>query len=154
MGTVAQTAQTPQDRPKPRRRDLRCGEDLCAHCTAKCCKYFALPLEAPADWEDFGHMRWFLLHEGASVFTEDDTWYLMVHTRCKMLRDDNLCAIYETRPHVCREYSTKDCEYEDDWCYERYFELPEQVEEYAEAVIGPRGKKLRRSPRPEPLKVL
>lgn len=154
MAAATLPATRSPQRTRPRREDLKPGESLCSHCTAKCCKYFALPLEEPTDWEDYSHMRWFLLHEHASIFTEDGSWYLMVQTRCKMLRHDNLCGVYETRPHVCREYSTDNCEYEDDWCYERYFETPEQVEEYAEAVLGPRGKKLKRSPRPEPLKVL
>jgi Fe-S-cluster containining protein len=63
------------------------------------------------------------------------------------LRDDNLCGIYEDRPNVCRDYSTVDCEYEDDWVYDQYFETAEQVEEYAEAVLGPRPGRDFRGPR-------
>ncbi len=44
--------------------------------------------------------------------TEDGTWYILVHTKCKHLRDDNLCGIYETRPQICRDYTTDNCEYE------------------------------------------
>ena len=36
-------------RTKPTRDELKDGEVLCEHCTAKCCKYFALPIEAPED---------------------------------------------------------------------------------------------------------
>jgi Fe-S-cluster containining protein len=121
---------------------------LCEHCTAKCCRYFALPIEEPTGWKDFEFIRWYLLHDRATVFIEDDVWYLLVHTRCKHLRDDNLCGIYETRPQICRDYSTKRCEYEDDWVYDHYFETPEQIEEYAEAVLGPRKGRDFRSPRP------
>jgi Fe-S-cluster containining protein len=141
-------------RTKPRREDLKPGEVLCSHCTAKCCRYFALPIDKPKAWKDFEYIRWYLLHELASVFTEDGVWYLLVHAKCKMLRDDNLCGIYQTRPNVCREYSTDICEYEDDWCYERYFETPDQVTEYAEAVFAARNGRPERSPRPELLKVL
>ncbi len=42
-------------------------------------------------------------------------------------------------PQICRDYSTDNCEYEDDWVYEKYFETPEQVEEYVDAVL-PREK--------------
>ena len=52
-----------------------------------------------------------------------------------------------TRPQVYREYSTDNCEYEDDWVYDHYFETSEQVEEYMEAVLGPTDGDIR-SPRP------
>lgn len=137
------------------REDLKPGEVLCEHCTAKCCKYFALPLEEPTTWSDFQYLRWYLLHGQASIFTEGKTWYLIVHTECKHLQPDNRCGIYDTRPPICREYSTDDCEYEEDWTYERYFETAEQVYEYAEAVLGPPdGQKSIRSPRPPLLPVI
>jgi Fe-S-cluster containining protein len=141
-------------RTKPYREDLKPDENLCTFCTAKCCRYFALPIETPTEWTDFDYIRWYLLHDRATVFVEDDCWYLLVHNRCKHLRDDNLCGIYEARPQICRDYTTDKCEYEDDWVYEQYFEMPEQVEEYAEAVLGPRRGHGVRSPKPDPLKVL
>ena len=143
-----------QPRTKPRREDLKPDQCLCEFCTAKCCKYFALPLDTPESHEEFEYLRWFLLHERAAVFTEEDSWYILVYTRCKHLREDNLCGIYETRPQVCRDYSTDKCEYEDDWVYDHYFETAEQVEEYAEAVLGPRNGEGIRSARQNPLRVL
>jgi hypothetical protein len=65
-----------------------------------------------------------------------------------------------------REYTTDDCEYEDDWVYDQYFETAEQVEEYMEAMLGPGGEKIGdgrrrknrhrsiRSAKPNPLQVL
>jgi Fe-S-cluster containining protein len=132
---------------RPRREELRPGECLCDHCTAKCCRYFALPLETPTKRKDFDTFRWFLMHERASIFVDEGTWYLIVHTRCRNLQPDNRCGIYEKRPHVCREYSTAKCEYDDDWTYEQYFETPEQMEEYVEACFPRRGRGMR-SPRP------
>ena len=34
---------------KPRRKDVPKDQVLCDHCTAKCCRYFALPLDTPED---------------------------------------------------------------------------------------------------------
>jgi Fe-S-cluster containining protein len=130
-------------RTKPRRKDVPADKNLCEYCTAKCCHYFALPIETPEEFTDFEYIRWFLLHERATVFKEEDDWYLLVHTTCRHLRDDYRCGIYETRPQICREYSTKDCEYEDDWTYEFYLERPEQVAEYMEAVLPQKGKSIR-----------
>ena len=122
---------------KPHREELKPGECLCSYCPAKCCKYFALPIETPTDWDDYEYIRWFLLHDRAAIFTEKGDWYLLVYTTCKHLGEDHRCGIYEQRPNVCRDYSTVDCEYEDDWVYDQYFETSEQIAEYAEAVLGP-----------------
>ena len=138
---------------KIKRKDLPKGEVLCEYCTAKCCRYFALPIETPEDFKDFEYIRWYLLHERASVFKEDDDWYLLVHTVCKHLQDNNMCGIYDTRPEICREYTTDNCEYEDEWTYEFYLETSEQVHEYTEAVVQPKGKFMR-SCKPELLAVL
>jgi Fe-S-cluster containining protein len=139
---------------KPKRKDLPPGDCLCNYCVAKCCRYFALPIDTPTDWQDFDYLRWYLLHARATVFTENDTWYLMVHTLCRHLQPDNRCGIYDTRPQICREYSTEKCEYDDDWTYERYFETPEQIHEYAEAVLPPaRGQSIR-SRKPQLLPVI
>lgn len=78
----------------------------------------------------------------------------MVHTTCKHLLDDYRCGIYETRPQICREYSTDNCEYEDDWTYERYFETPEQIYEYAEAILPARRGQGVRGRKPDLLEIL
>jgi Fe-S-cluster containining protein len=151
MATVAKT--------KFRREDLKPGECLCDHCTAKCCRYFALPIETPTTFHDWEYVRWFLLHDQASVFKEDDDWYLLVHTQCKHLQPDNRCGIYSTRPVICREYSTDNCEFDDTWVYEQLLETAEQVGEYMEATLsggGGRGARNRcaRSPKPPLLPVI
>lgn len=139
---------------KPRREDLPADANLCAHCTGKCCRYFALPIEEPESKSEFEYLRWYLLHGRASLFTEDDTWYLLVHTDCKHLLPDNRCGIYETRPQICRDYTTDNCEYDDSWTYERYFETCEQIEEYADALLTKPTDKGFRSRKPPLLPVL
>lgn len=133
-----------------RREDVKLqpGQVLCDHCTGKCCRYFALPIETPTKWKDFEFIRWYLLHGGCSIFVEDDAWYLCVHSDCEHLLEDNRCGIYETRPQICRDYSTKDCEFDDFWTYDMCFETPEQVWEYAEALLGPLKGHTFRTPEP------
>ena len=143
MATNPANEATATRRLKPHREDLAPGEVLCSYCTAKCCRYFALPIDTPTTWKEFEYLRWFLLHDRATVFTDKDVWYLLVHTTCRHLRPDNLCGIYETRPQICRDYTTAKCEYEDDWVYDHYWETPEQVEEYAEAVWDREGRGFR-----------
>ncbi len=139
---------------KPARESLAPDEVLCDHCSAKCCRYFALPIETPVDREDFDFIRWYVLHDLVTVFAEGDDWYIMVHTTCQHLQSDNLCGIYETRPQICRDYTTDNCEYEDDWTYDKYFETPEQVQEYADAVLQLKTHGSIRSAQPNPLPIL
>jgi Fe-S-cluster containining protein len=138
---------------KMRRKDVPEGHVLCEYCTAKCCRYFALPMETPETFEEFEYVRWFLLHDRASVFKEDGDWYMLVHTKCKHLQDDNRCGIYDTRPQICRDYTTDVCEYDDDWTYDFYLETAEQVSEYMDAVLQEEGKSIR-SPKPNPLAII
>lgn len=140
---------------KKPRNELATGEVLCQFCTAKCCRYFALPIEKPTTLEAFGYIRWYLLHERASIFIDEGTWFLLVHTVCRHLQPDNRCGIYHTRPLICREYSTDNCEYEDDHTYEGYFELAEQLEEYVDALYHAEpGDPHFRSPRPPQFPIL
>jgi len=133
---------------RPLRHEVPRTANLCDFCSAKCCRYFALPIETPREFSDFEFLRWYLLHGRASIFVEEGDWYLLVHTECKHLGAGNRCGIYDTRPLICREYSTEDCEYDDDWTYEQYFETPEQIWEYGEAVLGTqhRGSRSRKPP--------
>jgi Fe-S-cluster containining protein len=140
--------------PKPRREEIPEGSCLCDFCTAKCCRYFALPMDSPTDEQDWQFIRWFLMHDAATAFKEDKNWYLLVHTKCKHLQADNRCGIYDQRPQICRDYTTKDCEYEDEWLYEQYLETSEQVAEYAEAVLKPKKGQSIRSPKPPLLNIL
>ncbi|HWE39773.1 MAG TPA: YkgJ family cysteine cluster protein [Isosphaeraceae bacterium] len=127
-----------RSKSRPRREDIAAGDCLCDHCSGKCCRYFSLPIETPESWDDYDSIRWYLAHGRTLVYVEDATWYLVVMTRCKYLTADDRCAIYWSRPKICREYTTDECEYDSDWSFEKVFETPEQLWEYAEAVLPPR----------------
>lgn len=118
------------------RSSLGPDENLCDYCTAKCCRYFALQIETPTIERDFDFIRWYLLHDRATVFVDSRKWYLLVHTTCKHLREDHKCGIYETRPQICREYTTDECEFDENFTYSQYFETPEQIHEFANAVFN------------------
>ena len=101
---------------------------LCEHCSGLCCRYIALPIDEPDTKEEFDDVRWYLLHGGVSVFVEDGDWYLNIETDCRHLQPDNLCGIYDTRPQICRDYSTETCEYHaGEYGYERHFLTPENL---------------------------
>src|SRR5262245_15334947 len=73
---IARSSMGIELRHKPRRHELLAGQCLCDYCVAKCCRYFALPLDTPKKRRDFDTLRWFLLHQQTSIFVEKGTWYL------------------------------------------------------------------------------
>ena len=121
-----------------RRNDLAPDQVLCDHCTGLCCRYFALPIDTPVDRNDYENIRWYMLHGDVSIFVDDDNWYLLIHNACDQLDHSNRCGIYDNRPTLCRSYSTASCEFDNDACYDRLFEQPEQIQEYADALLGRR----------------
>ncbi len=113
------------------------GEILCDKCVALCCRYFALPIDNPKDAEDFDNIRWYLMHENIVVFIEDKQWYIGILTKCKNLLPDNRCGIYETRPRICRNYDTDNCDYHGgDYEFEKLFTSADQLLQYAEKKLG------------------
>lgn len=105
--------------------------NLCEHCTAVCCKYIALPIETPSTRKEFDELRWYLIHQGISIFVEDGDWYLCVQTACRHLQSDSRCGIYETRPQICRDYSNDNCDYHSgDYGWEQHFTAAEHLDEY------------------------
>lgn len=113
------------------------AKSLCDSCAALCCRYFALPLENPRTARDYDNIRWYLMHEQVVVYIEDKQWYLAVMTRCKNLRPDNRCDIYETRPKICRQYTTDNCDYHGgEYDFDKLFTSAEELEAYAKEKLG------------------
>ena len=120
------------------REQIPANANLCDYCTARCCRYIALPIDEPTSWKDFDDLRWYLMHDDIGLFVDEENWYIMIHRDCRHIRDDYKCGLYMDRPQICRDYKTDDCEYEDLYTYDKIFENDAQIWEYAEAVLGPR----------------
>ncbi len=85
------------------------SENSCDGCD-KCCKYIALEIDEPETKKEFDQIRWFLIHKDVWIFIDhDDSWNIQFNTPCENLKE-GLCTVYETRPQICREYSSENCE--------------------------------------------
>src|SRR4051812_19897648 len=122
---------------------------LCDQCSALCCRYFVLEIDVPETRRAYDDIRWYLVHENVFVFIEKRKWYLGIYSRCKHLQADNRCGIYLTRPQICRNYSTDNCDYhggEYDW--DVLFSSAEQLEQYGKVKLAEaREKELRKKKR-------
>lgn len=118
------------------------SKNLCDQCTALCCRYFAFEIDKPRTRRDFDDLRWYLLHEECIIFVEDGDWYVQINRPCKALQQDNRCGIYETRPAICRAYSTKECDYHgDEYDYDHLFVEAGQIAEYARQYLARQRKR-------------
>ncbi len=121
------------------------GSILCEHCQAACCRYLALPIDKPKTERDYDDIRWYVMHQGISIFVEEGSWYIQIRTTCKNLGGDNRCTIYETRPEICKEYDPGDCDYSGgDYGYDHFFSHASQIEEFYENKTGKKLKSLTR----------
>lgn len=104
----------------------------CDKCTGLCCRYFALPIDTPESKGDYDDIRWFLCHEGISVFVEDGDWYININNKCRHFSEkDNRCNIYNNRPRICRGYRHSECDFvEGEYDYEMNFTSDKQMEEF------------------------
>ena len=117
-------------------------DSLCEQCLALCCRYYAFAIDPPKAKRDFEDIRWFMLHEDTIVFVEEGQWHLQVNRKCKALLPDNRCGVYDNRPSICREYTTKGC----DWHaaaydYDELFTEPEQLERFAKEYLTKQRKR-------------
>jgi hypothetical protein len=54
---------------------------------------------------------WYLYHEKVSVYRDEQgEWSVLFETRCRNLRADLLCAVYDERPHICRGFDNTECD--------------------------------------------
>ena len=112
-------------------------QSVCDGCPGMCCRYVALPIETPEDAATYEEVRWYLMHEGVTVFVTDGQWYLSVATTCRHLDESGLCGRYAARPKICRDYSAENCDYHGgEYEYELFFSHPEQIERYAREQLG------------------
>jgi uncharacterized protein len=118
----------PAAAPAPARREVRLplySEALGGHgkpdqhakpkaatCTScgLCCSYVAIEIDTPKTVKQATMMLWYVYHEGISLYVNDDDWMVQFDTTCIHLQPDYRCGVYETRPHICREFSEQDCE--------------------------------------------
>lgn len=84
-------------------------EASCTSC-GLCCSYVAIEVDTPKTVKQATQLLWYVYHEGVSLYVNDDDWMVQFDTTCIHLQPDYRCGVYETRPHICREFSEQDCE--------------------------------------------
>ena len=103
--------------------------DCCQRlCQGRCCRYITIHIPPPRLNTDHDELSWFLAHENISVYFDRHRWHVEVRTPCKHLTRQNLCAIYQTRPIVCRGHDADGCEYPDRPIHDLQFDTKEDLD--------------------------
>lgn len=73
-------------------------------CGARCCKIILLTLKQVRTQQEQDEIHCILAHEGIHMIKEGDQEFLMLESRCKHLRDNNTCRIYDKRYDLCKKF--------------------------------------------------
>jgi len=109
----------------------------CKDCDGKCCNYITIQIDTPKKEIDFEELKWFLCHEGITVYIDNDgDWCVEVITNCKNLDKENKCKIYKTRPKVCSDHHTHECEanLEHGDYFKKIFKTMEDIDNYRNSL--------------------
>lgn len=88
--------------------------------------FFSIPIETPTTWDDYDAFRWYLAHGRTLIYVEDFAWFVVVLTGSDHLTvEDRARLREEDGPEAGRPF-------------DRTFETPEQLWEYAAAVLPAR----------------
>lgn len=118
-------------------------KNICETCEGRCCRYFALEIDVPETARDFDDIRWYLAHEKIRIFVEEGEWYLEVMNPCRHLDKSNRCRIYASRPAICREHATDDCEGHEKLHFDREHEFnsEEELTRFAQQFLAEKKRK-------------
>jgi uncharacterized protein len=106
----------------------------CDNCNAECCRYVVIEWAKPKTQADIEELKWFICHENINIFIdEEDSLNVEFVTPCKYLKD-NKCSIYKKRPLVCKEYSSKECTFHNEYKEKISFSTPEEIERYFKKI--------------------
>jgi len=104
---------------------------LCAKCIpAKCCMYFSTEIDVPGSVKDFDDILWMIAHRDVEIYTKRRRWYVMVKTPCRFYDPTRGCLIYPSRPHICRQHHTDECEFDEGYAFDLHFRSYEELERY------------------------
>lgn len=85
----------------------------CTVC-AKCCTYVAVGVEPPRSLKGASDLLWYLYHRDVTLYIDGEgEWSVVFEARCRHLRPDLLCGVYEHRPEICRDFDNTTCDVND-----------------------------------------
>lgn len=102
-----------EERDPPARLEYGALADPCTGCAASCCETLVFPQASlPTTISMLDYFRFALGFPGVELGLADDSWALVVKTRCRHL-EGTRCGIYGTaeRPLICKYYDAWKCTY-------------------------------------------
>lgn len=111
---------------------------------------FMIQIDTPTNWDDFDNIRWYMTHGRIAIYVEDRKWFLIAYGD----DESQTAEIFNHRPATNRGKNDVTERLDDRFVFGKYFEAPEQLWEYAEAIFPPREPLERDKPQNVELPVL
>jgi Fe-S-cluster containining protein len=71
-------------------------------CKGQCCSFLGFSI--PVEGVDTNPIEEFYRTRGVKMINDGDVLSLFFDQKCQHLTDEGLCAIYDSRPQVCRDF--------------------------------------------------
>ncbi|MBN1189680.1 MAG: YkgJ family cysteine cluster protein [Dehalococcoidales bacterium] len=106
------------------------AENICAGCSAACCRVLLVPHPTPATFMDLDYIRYVVGFNGVQmILNSDGRWQLLIEQVCRLLdQETNQCTVHGTprQPKTCVFFNPYRC-----W-YKRNFDKTERPAEFIE----------------------
>jgi hypothetical protein len=104
-------------------------QNKCISCKAVCCHNLSIPVTRPRTRTEKEELKWYLHFDTVQIYIRKQRWHLLIKGKCIYLKKNTLCAVYESRPQVCRDHSPENCEMTGSW-YDELFSTPDELDAY------------------------
>lgn len=84
----------------------------CLTACSLCCRYVAVPIDAPRGKQSIDQARWMVSHKDVWLTVDiAGGWFVQFLSTCENLDvETNRCGIYADRFDICRRHEVTDCE--------------------------------------------
>jgi len=108
--------------------------------------YFSTEIDTPKTARDFDDVLWMLAHRDVEIYTKRSRWYVMVNNPCRFYDPARGCLIYPSRPRICRQHHTDECEFDEEYDFDLHFRSYQDLERYFRKRFLKRRSRPRSSP--------
>ena len=90
-------------------------ENVCANCSAPCCRVLLVPHQTPVNFMDLDLIRYMVGFNNVQMILKNDgSWRLLMDQTCRLLdQKTNLCTVHGTprQPKTCVFFNPHECWY-------------------------------------------
>lgn len=114
-------------------RKKQTTKTACGDCPAICCHNLSIIILKPKTKKEIEDLKWHIHYDTVQVYILNNRWHLYIKGKCRYLKRNKLCSIYEKRPSTCRRHNPPNCERFGEF-YDTMLSTPEELDNYLNGV--------------------